>query len=340
MARLGRRASFEERLRACQLIESGKSPDLVAEILGFGRATVFGWLQDYRALGPEGLRTKKTRGPAARLDDAQLARLYALIAGHDPRQLSFGFALWTRAMVAELIRREFKVKLSLVSVGRVLAKLGMSPQRPLYRAYQQDPAAVAEWKQHTFPAIAAEAKRLGAAVFFADEAAVRTDYHAGTTWAPIGRTPVVATTGARRSVMMISAVSPRGELRFQLFDQGLDADAFIGFCKRLLADTERPVFLIVDNSRVHRAKKVKAFVEATEGRLSLFFLPPYSPELNPDEWVWKNVKHDRIARASARGAEELKSLALGALRRLQKLPALVRSFFADPHLAYIGDSLR
>ncbi|PRX48776.1 transposase [Nonomuraea fuscirosea] len=160
-----------------------KSPDLVAEILGFGRATVFGWLQEYRALGPEGLHAKKARGPAAQLDDAQLARLYALIAGKDPRRLSFGFALWTRAMVAELIRREFKVKLSLVSLGRVLAKLGMSPQRPLYRAYQQDPAAVAEWKQHAFPAIAAEAKRLGAAVFFADEAAVRTDYHASTTWA-------------------------------------------------------------------------------------------------------------------------------------------------------------
>ncbi|GHE34379.1 hypothetical protein GCM10017673_41450 [Streptosporangium violaceochromogenes] len=339
MAKLGRRATFEERLRACQLIESGKSPDLVTEILGFGRATVFEWLREYRTLGPGGLRTKKTRGPAAKLTDVQLARLHALIVGTDPRQLSFGFALWTRAMVAELIRREFKVKLSPVSVGRILARLGMSPQRPLYRAYQQNPAAVAEWKQQTFPAIAAEAKRLGAVVFFADEAAVRTDHHAGTTWAPIGCTPVVAATGARRSVMMISAVSPRGELRFQLFDQGLDADAFIGFCKRLLADANRPVFLIVDNSRVHRAKKVKRFVEDSQGRLSLFFLPPYSPELNPDEWVWKNVKHDRIARASARSVEELKTLALGALRRLQKLPALVRSFFADPHLAYIGECL-
>ncbi|MEU0481889.1 transposase [Streptosporangium sp. NPDC006013] len=118
-----------------------------------------------------------------------------------------------------------------------------------------------------------------------DAEAERTDYHMGTTWAPGGRTSVVATTGARRPVMMISAVSPRGELRFQLFDHGLDADAFIGFCRRLLADADRPMFLIVDNSRVHRAKKVKQFVDATEGRLSPFFLPPYSPDPNPDEWV-------------------------------------------------------
>lgn len=212
MAKLGRRATYEERLRACQLIESGKSPDLVAEILGFGRATVFEWLREYRTLGPGGLRTKKTRGPATKLTDAQLARLYALIVGTDPRQLSFRFALWTRAMVAELIRREFKVKPSPVSVGRALARLGMSPRRPLYRAYQQNPAAVAEWKQQTFPAIASEAKRLGAVVFFADEAAVRTDYHAGTGVDPVwwtpdlwgtlvpGRSPLCRTTIRRNSV--------------------------------------------------------------------------------------------------------------------------------------------
>ncbi|MGW4666398.1 IS630 family transposase [Streptosporangium sandarakinum] len=283
MAKLGRRATYGERLQACRLIESGKPPDLVAEILGFGRATVFEWLREYRTHGPDGLRTKRTRGPAAKLTDAQLAHLYTLIVGTDPRRLSFRFALWTRAMVAELIRREFKVKLSPVSVGRVLARLGMSPQRPLYRAYQQNPAAVTEWKQQAFPAIAAEARRLGAALFFAGEAAVRTDHRAGATWAPLGRTPAVAFTGARRSVMMISAVSPRGELRFQLFDRGPDTDAFIGFCKRLISDAGRPVFLVVDNSCIHRVRKAERFVEASQGRLSLFFLPPYSPELNPDE---------------------------------------------------------
>jgi transposase len=336
MALKGRRATYEERLHAVRLIEGGKSPDLVAEFMGVGRSTIFEWWQNYREGGPDALRTKKTRGPAAKLNDEQMRRLYTLIVGNNPLQLSFGFALWTRKMVAELIWRQFKVRLSEISVGRLLAKLGMSPQRPLYRAYQQDPEKVRAWKEETYPAIRAEAKRVGAAVFFADEASVRTDYHAGTTWAPIGRTPVVTGTGERKAIKMVSAVSPRGELRFRLCEGSMNAFNFIGFCKQLLNDIQTPIFLIVDGSSVHTAKAVKEFVARTEGRLSLYFLPPYSPELNPDEWVWKNVKHDRIGRSAVHSKDDLKSLALGALRRLQKLPGVVRGFFADPELAYIA----
>ena len=133
--------------------------------------------------------------------------------GNDPRQLQFAFALWTRAIIRELIRREFDVRLSEVSVGRLLRKLGLSPQRPLYRADQQNPQAVARWKAETYPQLRAEAAQVGATIDFADEAGVRSDDHAGTTWAPVGRTPMVASTGDRFGINLISAVSAKGKLR-------------------------------------------------------------------------------------------------------------------------------
>src|SRR5919197_3084329 len=257
--------------------------------------------------------------------------------GNDPRQLRFAFALWTRAMVRELIRREFGVRLSEVSVGRLLRKLGLSPQRPLYRAYQQNPEAVARWKAAEYPAIRAQAAQVGATIYFADEAGVRSDYHAGTTWAPVGQTPVVAATGDRFAVNLISAVTAKGALRFAAYDGNLNGPVFIDFCRRLLHDTCGPVFLVLDGHPVHRSKAVRQFAAATEGRLRLFFLPGYAPELNPDEWVWKHVKHDRIGRAGVSSPDDLKAKALAALHRLQKLPHIVQGFFRDPSLRFITD---
>ena len=323
------------RIRAVQQVEAGAHPEDVAETLGMHRKTVYGWLARYREGGAEALRARPVPGRPPKLSGQQLARLYALIVGSDPRQLQFEFALWTREMVRALIRREFGVRLSVVSVGRLLRKIGLSPQRPLHRAYQQDPDAVQRWKREQFPAIKAAAAADGGTVYFADEAGIRSDYHAGTTWAPVGRTPEVRNTGARHSVNMISAVTAKGALRFTVHDGTVNAEVFIEFCKRLLHDATGPVYLIVDGHPAHRATKTKQFVAGTNGRLKLFFLPGYSPELNPDEWVWKNVKHDRIGKTGVTSKDDLKAKAVSALRRLQKLPRLVRGFFADPHLRYI-----
>ena len=214
--------------------------------------------------------------------------------------------------------------------------MGLSPQRPLYRAYQQNPGLVEEWKRVVYPEIRRLAAEEGAAIFFEDEASVRTDHHAGTTWAPVGQTPVVTKTGERKAIKMVSAISPRGELRFRVHEGRMNGDRFIDFLKALLDSVPGKIFLIVDGSSVHKAKKVREFVEdKTGGRLRLFFLPSYSPELNPDEWVWNNVKNDRIGRAVIMSKDDLKARAVSALRRLQKLPELVRGFFRDPKLAYI-----
>src|SRR5574337_117204 len=290
------------RMRAVKRVQAGQHPEDVAVAMGFHKNTVYGWLAKVREGGKDALKAKPVPGRPPKLAAEHLSRLYELIVGNDPRQLSFGFALWTREMVRELIWREFTVKLSVVSVGRLLHTMGLSPQRPLHRAYEQDPEAVQRWKTEEFPAIRHDAKKSGATIYFADEAGVRSDYHSGTTWAPVGHTPVVANTGARWSINMLSAVSAQGKLRFMIHDGRVDS---------------------------------KVFVDFSDGRLKLFFLPGYSPQLNPDEWVWKNVKHDRIGKTGVTSKDDLKTKAGNALRRLQRLPHLVEGFFRDPNLAYI-----
>ena len=323
------------RLRAVAQIEGGAHPEDVAQALGLHRSAVFGWVAKYREGGKGALKARPVPGRPPKLGGPQLSRLYALIVGQDPRQMQSGFALWTREMIREVIRREFGVALPVVSVGRLLRKLGMSPQRPLHRAYQQNPEAVGRWKDEEYPAIRAQAEAQGATIWFADEAGIRSDCHAGTTWSLVGQTPQVKNTGARYSVNMISVVSAKGALRFAVYEGNTSAATFIGFCKRLLHDAPGPVYLIVDGHPAHRATATKQFAASTQGRLKLFFLPGYSPGLNPDEWVWKNVKHDRIGKTGVTSKQDLKARAIGALRRLQKRPRLVRAFFADPHLRYI-----
>lgn len=323
------------RVRSVKQIEAGAHPEEVARALGMDRSTVFGWLAKYRAGGLGALKAKPVPGRPPKLSGEQMRKVYTLVAGADPRQLQLDFALWTRELVRELIAREFGVHLSAVSVGRLLKNLGLSVQRPLWRAYQQDEAAVARWKTEEFPAIRAEAAQVGGVVYFADEAGLRSDYHAGTTWAPVGCTPVVKTTGARHSLNMVSAVTATGQMRFATYTGSFTAETFIDFLARLRDTETRPVFVVVDGHPVHRAKKVTAWVAAQNGRVRLFRLPAYSPELNPDEWVWKNVKADRVGRAGIEDAEDFRAKAISALHRLQKLPHLIRGFFGDRSLAYI-----
>ena len=323
-------------MRAVQQIEEGEHPDDLARTLGLARSTVFGWIARYREGGLDALKAQPVPGRPPKLLGSQLNRLYDLVAGKDPRQLRFEFALWTREMVRELIRREFNIRLSAVSVGRLLHKMGLSPQRPLWRAYQQNPTAVERWKNETYPAIRAQAAAEGATIYFGDEAGVRSDYHAGTTWAPVGQTPMVRTTGTRTSLNLISAITTKGALHFSTFEGKLDSPKFVDFCSRLMQDTMGPVFLIVDGHPVHRSKAVKEFVDSTQGRLRLFRFPSYSPELNPDEWVWKNVKADRIGRAGITTIKgDLATKVIAALDRLKELPHLIRRFFAAHNLRYI-----
>jgi transposase len=331
------------RLRAVEQVEAGMPAAEVGRglaALGLHRRTIYSWLATARAEGRAALRARPVPGRRRKLTDAQLGELAELIEETDPRDHGFTVALWTREIVRQLIGPRFGVALTVASVGRTLHDLGFSAQRPLYRAEQADPAAVAAWKQVEYPKIAAEAKAAGGTVFFVDEAGVRSDYHAGTTWAPVGQTPTVTATGARFGLNMISAISAQGALRFSVFPGTFTATGFIDFLTRLRHDAEHagkgPVFVIVDGHPVHRARAVDDFVSSTDGALRLYRLPAYSPQLNPDEWVWNNVKADGVARAAPTGPEQMKAVVTARLRRLQRLPHIVRGFFADPELRYIA----
>jgi len=265
----------------------------------------------------------------------QIRWVYETVTSKNPLQLRFEFAMWTRSMIRELIREKFGVRLSEVSVGRMLRKLGLSPQKPLRRAYERDPKLVESWREKEFPKIRELAKKKRATLYFADEAGVRSDFHAGTTWAPKGKTPVVPATGQRFGMNLISAIRLRGDFRFMTVDGRMNAQKFIEFLKRLIHDAPRPVFLIVDRHPSHRAKKVLAFVRSTKGRLRLFFLPPYAPDTNPDEHVWNHLKNHGIGKRAIRNREPFRQVVLGHMRSLQRLPDVIRRFFRDPHLQYI-----
>ena len=333
--KIDRKALEAIRIRAVKRVEAGESPEVVIKALGFTRSQIYEWISKYREGGLDALLSRKAPGKTPKLKGKQLQKLYRLIVGVDPRQLKFEFALWTRGMVNELIWRKFRVKLSDVSVGRLLKKLGLSPQRPIRRALQRDELSVFKWMAEDFPAIRKLAKEHNAEIFFGDESSVRSDYHSGTTWAPIGKTPVIKTTATRHRVNLISAISPRGTMSFMATEGNVTSAVFIEFLKRLIHKATRPVFLVLDNHSVHRSREVHEFVTNTEGKIRLFFLPPYSPELNPDEHVWNYLKNHKIGRQTTNSSFDLSKRVESILRSLQRLPEKVKSFFRHPWTKYV-----
>jgi len=331
--KLPRKAMEQVRVSAVKRVEDGESPEDVAWGLGINRRTIYRWLSAYHYGGEEALERKSAPGRPAKLSGKQLNKLANIIRTKNPLQLKFEYALWTIPMVRVLIREQFGVRLSEVSVGRILKRLGFSPQRPMYRAWQQSPELVETWRSKEFPALARRAKRENASIFFADESGIRSDYHAGTSWAPKGETPVVKATGARFSMNLISAINNQGHFRFMTVDGNVTARDFRDFLKRLIAGAERKIILVVDGHPTHKAKLVKTFVEQNEDWIELVFLPPYSPELNPDELVWGHVKQ-RVARKATKTKDEMRAAVESAMRSLQKMPSVVAGFFRTPSCAY------
>lgn len=322
------------RQQAVKAIGEGQTASSVAKAYGVSERTVFRWLASYANGGQKALLAKPIPGRPRKITDEEMRWIANAVKDNSPQQYKFEYGLWTLSLIAELIKRQFGKKLALSSVSRLMKILGFTVQKPLYQAWQQDANLVREWETELYPAIRAEAKAAGATIYFADEAGMRSDYHTGTTWAKKGETPVVAVTGHRFSLNMISAVSPQGEFRFMLHEGSVNAGVFLAFLKRLMIGAKRPVFLVVDGHPIHKAKKVKEYVETQKGMLKLFFLPPYSPHLNPDELVWAHVKR-RVSKQLVENKDHMKRLAMSALRSIQKLPELVKSFFKQPECQYI-----
>jgi transposase len=323
------------RERAVRRVQEGESPEVVGKALGLNRTTIYDWLAKYRRGGWSALKAKPVPGRPPKLSAKHMKWIYDTIVQKNPLQLKFDFALWTREMIAKLIREQFDIKLSPASVGRLLAQLGITAQKPLHHALERDEGLVQKWLKEEYPKIKKMAKLQGADIYFGDAAHMRSDHHAGRTWGKKGETPIVKATGARHGMSLISAITSKGHMRFMIKEKGgVNAAVFIEFLKRLLVSSRRPIFLIVDRGPAHISKETKAFVAALGKRLKLFYLPPYAPDRNPDELVWKHLKADTVGRMVTTNKAEFKNHVVSAMRSLQANPQKIRSFFQKPSLQY------
>ena len=330
-----RKALEHIRRTAVRRVADGESVTDVMRSYGFERTAFYKWKRAFEQGGEEALLSRTATGRPSKLSDRQKQQVRRWMTGKDPRQHGFDFGLWTRSIVASLVEQRFGVQLGVTAVGRLLAELGITPQKPLRRAYERDPAAVEHWTREEFPAIRARAEARGAEIFFEDEAGVRSDPVLGRTWAPKGKTPVVPTSGQRQQVNAISAVNARGAFWFDVYTGMLNATRFVAFLKKFLRGRRRPVVLVVDGHPSHKAKVVRDFVASTKGRLELVFLPPYAPDLNPDEFVWNHVKKQGVSKKPLRKNESLRRRVESDLAHIKSKPALVRSFFRAPSVSYV-----
>ena len=329
----------EMRILAVQRMAEGEHPDDVAASFGMRRS----WAYKIRAQargrghGVRALRSTKGTGRPRTLTAAQEQRVLRWINGKNPMQYGFDFGLWTRNLVRELVQQKFGVTLSLASIGAMLARLNLTPQKPLQRAYQRDPEAIERWQRDTYPSIARQAREQKADIFFWDESGFRADSVHGRTWAPRGATPVVERPGERQSMSAASAVNSKGAFWFATYEGGLTGELFVELLKKLLFNRKRAVHLIVDGLPAHKKTVVKDYVASTQGKLTLHFLPGYAPDLNPDELVWSHVKHTGVARRPLQKGEKLGPRIHEQLSQISRDANLVRSFFRHQSVRYISD---
>ncbi len=321
---------------AVERVREGESPSAVVASYGFCRTTIYKWLKAASSTG-SGLQAKPLEGRPRKLTARQEGLVFRWVNGRDPRQYGMDFGLWTRSVVASLIEEKFKVQLGLTAVGELLARLGLTPQKPLQRAYQRDPEAIKKWQRETFPAIAQLAKKQAGEVYFWDASGFWADTVHGKTWALKGQTPVVERPGQRQTISAASAVNSSGAFWYCTYEGGLNAELFIVLLKRMMRGRRKPVHLVVDGFPAHKTILVKDHVASTNGLLTLHFLPGYAPDLNPDELVWSYVKRTGVARTPLRKGEKLADKIDAQLSEIRRLPELVRSFFKAPSVAYITD---
>jgi len=326
--------SEQLRIMAVRRVAEGEQPSSVMRSFGFCRTTIYRWLRTAGRGGEEALTAHKHPGRAPRLSARQRLSVRRWIDGRDPRQYGFDYALWTRGIVRDLVKEKFGVRIGVTAVGRLLRQLDITPQKPLRRAYERDPVAIERWKTVEFPKLQARAKRLGARIFFLDEAGVRSDQILGRTWGLRGQTPEVPTSGRRQSVNAISAVSARGEFWYEIYSERLNATRFVELLRHFMRRRQGRVFLVLDGHPAHVARSVSEYVRTLRGRLELHFLPGYAPELNPDEFVWNHLKKQGVSKKPLRSDESLRSRVQSDLRAIKCRPALVRSFFCAPSVAY------
>lgn len=348
---------------AVERVRDGERPSSVIASFGFSRTTIYKWITaaSQPGIGMKALHARPVTGRPRSLTPQQEKQVFRWVNGKDPRQYGLDFGLWTRRVVADLIERKFAIRLGVTAVGELLAELGLTPQKPLQRAYQRDPEAIEKWQREVFPRIAREAReargeeapaagsgssatpretwtpeRRGE-VYFWDESGFRADAVHGKTWGVKGQTPVVERPGQRQSISAASAVNSKGAFWYCTYQGSLTAELFVALLKKMMRHRSKPVHLVVDGLPAHKTVLVRDYVASTNGLVTLHVLPGYAPELNPDELVWSHMKRTGVARTPLRKGERLSDKIEAQLAAIKRMPHLVRSFFKAPSVAYIDD---
>ena len=341
MRKLTPEARQERRRQVIKLRRAGWTYEAIAADQGLSRTGVFDICKRYAEGGAKALADKPCGRPVGvlrALSEEQERDIRRLVIDHTPDQLKMDFALWTRQAVQRLIQQRCGVRLTLQGVGLYLRRWGFTPQKPIQRAYEQQPVAVRRWLDEQYPAIEQRAKAEGAEIHWADETGLRSDDVRGRSYAPMGQTPEIRVSQRREGLSIISSVTNRGKVRFKVFEGAMNAAILIDFMKRLVQEARKEngakVFLVLDNLKVHHARLVKAWLEHNKAYIEVFYLPSYSPELNPDEMLNANLKAAVTSQAPNRRKGQLKAAAIGHLRHLQKSPAKVKQFFQKDSVKY------
>ena len=322
------------RISAVERVKSGEKPGAVMRSLGLCRTTIYPWLKSASKKGIKSLESKKASGPKSLLGVRKQRELRRLILKGDPRRYGFEESLWSLRIIAAFVLERFGVSMSRVSISTLLRKLKITPRKPLRRAYERDPAAVEKWKRTDLPRLVRRAKRRNALLLFLDEAGIQSDAPLGTTWGDKGKKTTVTTSGQRQKVNAVSAVSPTGEFKYQLYTCRMNATFFVKVLKTMVKGMQRPCFFVVDGHPSHKARIVRDYIASTKGKVELHFIPPYAPDLNPDEFVWNQIKTHGLSKRPLRKNQSLYERVKSDLSAIKKQPHLVRSFFLSESVGY------
>lgn len=334
---MGGKGQHELRKTIIRMLKGGKSGKEIAKDLGVSEGHVSNVKKLYANGGANALKPAKRGRPAGKnkiLTPKQEREIQQIIVDKTPEQMRFKECMWTRNNIRQLILEKYDIDIKLSTLGYYLARWGFTAQRPVKRAYKQDEKKIDAWLNSEFPGITERAQREGAEIFFGDETNIQNTANYARGYAPKGKTPVVQPEAQKLKIEMLSAVSKRGKLHFLLYKDSMNSEKLIDFMTRLVADSKKKVFLILDNLRVHHSKAVATWLEDHKRQIELFFLPPYAPEYNPDELLNSDIKRNAGAKQSPRTQAELEANVLTRLSFLSSSPDHVSSFFHAPLTCY------
>jgi len=334
---LSPQTQYELRKLVIRLRKSGMPNQKVAETVGIAETRASTIWQTYQRHGIEAIQPKvrgRRFGAKRILTAEQETAVQKLLIDKTPDQLKLPFAPWTRDAIRLLIQQEYRIELPLRTITDYLKRWGFTPQKPVKQAYEQDPKKLARWLETDYPEIAARAKRYKAEIHWGDETGIQNDSYNAKGFSPKGKAPVVRLNAKKSRINMISAITNNGKVRFMLYQEKMSSPLLIKFMSRLIKDTNRKVFLILDNLKVHHSKKVAAWLEANHGKIEVFYLPPYAPEHNPDEYLNGDLKQRIRSGLPTRSQNDLIKKTRSFMKTVQKRPQHVKNYFKHPKVAY------